>query len=142
MKLNGFFVFIVMLISFTFFARADVLVCRLDVDEADEGISHEEISSPSREIASEPVDSNSKKMSKKELFYKCGKGHEVRWMRLYYLKNGKCKTVYSKEGDAKEVSMAYSYATCENVLNNIKKNLENGGYTCEEKVLMGSLELD
>lgn len=142
MKLNGFCVFLSMLVSFSFCAHADVLVCRLDEDEIDDGsVAPFEEMTPSRDIASEPSPT-AKKMSKKELFYKCGKGNEVRWMRLYYLKNGKCKTVYSKEGDAKEVSTAYSYETCENVLNNIKKNLENGGYTCEEKILMGSLELE
>jgi hypothetical protein len=80
--------------------------------------------------------------TKKEVFYKCTRGNELRWMRLYYQKNGKCKTVYSKGGDAKEVSTATGYKKCEDVLNNIKKNLEAGAYVCEEKVLMGALELE
>ncbi|MBC7753639.1 MAG: hypothetical protein H7Z71_05340 [Moraxellaceae bacterium] len=80
--------------------------------------------------------------TKKEVFYKCTRGKELRWMRLYYQKNGKCKTVYSKGGDAKEVSSAVGYEACENVLNNIKKNLEAGAYVCEEKVLMGALEIE
>lgn len=79
---------------------------------------------------------------KKELFYKCVRGKEMRWMRLNYLKNGKCKTTYSREGDAKDVSQAEVYETCESVLNNIKKNLESGGYICEEKILMGTLNLE
>ena len=66
----------------------------------------------------------------------------MRWMRLYYQKNGRCKTVYSKGGDAKDVSTGLSYEICENVLNNIKKNLEQGSYVCEEKVLVGALELE
>lgn len=80
--------------------------------------------------------------TKKEVFYKCTRGKELRWMRLYYQKNGKCKTVYSKGGDAKEVSSSVGYEACENVLNNIKRNLEAGAYVCEEKILMGSLEIE
>lgn len=80
--------------------------------------------------------------TKKEVFYKCTRGKEMRWMRLYYQGNGKCKTVYSKGGDAKEVSTSTNYETCENVLNNIRKNLEEGAYSCEEKILMGALELE
>jgi hypothetical protein len=80
--------------------------------------------------------------TKKEVFYKCTRDKELRWMRLYYQANGKCKTVYSKGGDAKEVSTSTNYETCEMVLNNIKKNLEDGSYVCEEKILMGSLEIE
>lgn len=80
--------------------------------------------------------------TKKEVFFKCTRGKELRWMRLYYQKNGRCKTVYSKGGDAKEVSTGLNYETCENVLNNIKKNLEAGSYICEEKVLIGALEIE
>lgn len=80
--------------------------------------------------------------TKKETFYKCTKGEEIRWIRLYKEANGKCKTVYSKNGNAEDVSEAKSYSWCEEVLNNVKKNLEKGGYSCEERALVGSLDLE
>lgn len=82
------------------------------------------------------------KKEKRELFYKCTKEREVRWIRVYYQKDGRCRTVYSKTGNAQEVSTAYNYASCEAVLKNIKENLEKGDFKCEEKVLMGALELE
>lgn len=123
MKLSGFFISSVVFSSVYFIGHSSQ--------------AEEELFAPAqieRSIASAKT--------KKEVFYKCTRGKELRWMRLYYQKNGKCKTVYSKGGDAREVSTAVGYETCENVLNNIKKNLEDGSYVCEEKVLMGSLELE
>ena len=122
MKLSGFFISIVVFSSVYFMAN---------YSKAEELFAPGQIE---RSIASAKT--------KKEVFYKCTRGKELRWMRLFYQKNGKCKTVYSKGGDAREVSTAVGYETCENVLNNIKKNLEDGAYVCEEKVLMGSLELE
>ena len=78
----------------------------------------------------------------KETFYKCIKGDQIRWIRLFREANGKCKTVYSKNGVAEDVSEAKSYSWCEEVLNNVKKNLEKGGYSCEERTLVGSIELE
>lgn len=92
--------------------------------------------------AAEASASTDESKKPKEIFYKCTKAREMRWMRIHYQKNGKCKTVYSKTGKAEEVAHAYSYASCEEILNGIKKNLENGGFSCEEKILMGALDLD
>lgn len=122
MKLSGFFISILVFSSVYLLANYST---------AEEHFSPENIE---RSIASAK--------EKKEVFYKCTRGKELRWMRLYYQKNGKCKTVYSKGGDAKEVSTAVGYDKCEEVMNNIKKNLEAGAYVCEEKVLMGALELE
>lgn len=91
-----------------------------------------------REISSTAEESK----KPKEIFYKCMKSREMRWMRIYYQKNGKCKTVYSKTGNAQEVAQGYSYTSCEDILNGIKKNLESGGFSCEEKILMGALNLE
>lgn len=89
-----------------------------------------------------PLEMPAEKKEKRELFYKCTKAREVRWIRVYYQKNGRCRTVYSKTGNAQEVSTAYNYASCEAVLKNIKENLEKGDFKCEEKILMGALELE
>lgn len=80
--------------------------------------------------------------TKKDLFYKCVKGDQIRWIRLYREASGKCKTVYSKNGVAEDVSEAKSFSWCEEVMNNVKKNLEKGGYACEERTLVGSIELE
>lgn len=122
MKLSGFIIFSIVFSSVYLLAN---------YSKAEEQFAPDQVE---RSIASA--------QTKKEVFYKCTRGKELRWMRLYYQKNGLCKTVYSKGGDAKEVSTAVGYETCENVLNNIKKNLEAGNYVCEEKVLMGSLEIE
>ena len=123
MKLSGFFISIIVFSSVYFMGHYSMAEAELFAPHQIE-----------RSIASAKT--------KKEVFYKCTRGNELRWMRLYYQKNGKCKTVYSKGGDAREVSTAVGYETCENVLNNIKKNLEDGAYVCEEKVLMGALEIE
>ncbi len=82
------------------------------------------------------------KTEKKELFYMCTKQRETRWLRLYNQSDGRCKTVYSKTGNAEEVSTAYNYEACEAVLKNIKENLEKGDFKCEEKTLMGALDIE
>lgn len=161
MKLKGFFVFVaVMFVTFSQImvhseeVQHDLPVGQPYSEEEAEVLQTRISNGPTRNISSEEPDKtqvlevNEKilkkepKQSRKELFYKCQKNREVRWIRLYYMKNGRCRTVYSKEGDAKEMSTAYSYESCESVVNNIKKNLENASYVCEEKVLMGSLELN
>lgn len=108
---------------------------------AQRGIASESPQEKAQVLEFDKVNEKEARQSKKELFYKCVKGRELRWMRLYYMKNRKCKTVYSKEGSAKEMSTAYSYDSCEAVVSNIRKNLETAGYNCEEKILLGSLEL-
>jgi hypothetical protein len=122
MKLSGFFISIIVFSSVYLLANYSTAEDHLSPEGVERSISSAK--------------------EKKEVFYKCTRGKELRWMRLYYQKNGKCKTVYSKGGDAKEVSAAVGYDKCEEVMNNIKKNLEAGAYVCEEKVLMGALELE
>jgi hypothetical protein len=161
MKLSGFFILCLSLFVFSFTSLAtaeepvvatvsgDSSLSELKPDKASSeavgadkvavGSSGEAIKTPESSLTGSPA----KILGiKKELFYKCVRGKELRWMRLNYLKNGKCKTVYSKEGNAKEVSKEVDHETCETILKNIKKNLESGGYSCEEKILMGALDLD
>ena len=126
MKLSGFFILNVILLTISL--NFSVIAQSADVKSS---MDNTEISSEAK-----------KSKIKKELFYKCVLGNELRWMRLNYLKNGHCQTTYSREGKAKDVSKAESYELCENVLKNIKLNLEKGGYVCEEKILMGNLNLD
>ena len=127
MKLSGFFISIIVFSSV-------YLMANYSTAEDHYSPNHAPDYSQERSVASVKT--------KKEVFYKCTRDKELRWMRLYYHKDGKCKTVYSKGGDAKEVSTGANYETCEGVLNNIKKNLEDGAYVCEEKILMGALEIE
>jgi hypothetical protein len=115
MKLSGFLILFIVIIS-TFIYRTQ--------------ISAEE---------STDLSSVSDKKQNKEIFYTCTKDKEMRWMRISYLSNGKCKTVYSKNGNATEVAQAATYDKCEETINNVKKNLESGGYVCKEKTLLGEL---
>lgn len=131
MKLSGFFI----LVCTCVYLMANYTTAEDHFGPVDTEDMAEMVSSGGRSIASVGK-------TKKEVFYKCTREKELRWIRLYYQKNGKCKTVYSKGGDAKEVSEASSYETCESVLNNIKKNLQDASYSCEEKILMGALELE
>lgn len=62
--------------------------------------------------------------------YLCKKDRVVRWLRSYKLEDGKCNTLYSKGGYVQIVGSATYYTSCENILNSVKKNLEEGGYVC------------
>ncbi len=118
MKLNGLFILSVTVVIFFIYSQQKV--------QAEQEL---ELSSKA-------------KNEKKEIFYTCLKDKEMRWMRLTYLPSGKCKTVYSKKGNATEVVSAASYQKCEETIANVRKNLESGGYVCREKTLLGELEID
>ena len=118
MKLSGFLILFIAITS-TFIYRTQIAA------------------EQSRELASV-----SDKKQNKEIFYTCTKEKEMRWMRISYLSSGKCKTVYSKNGNATEVAQAASYDKCEETINNVKKNLESGGYVCKEKTLLSELTAD
>ncbi|AZZ35891.1 hypothetical protein CIK05_03470 [Bdellovibrio sp. qaytius] len=79
---------------------------------------------------------------KNNMFVLCERQRDIRWMRVYSSNDGKCKTIYSKEGYSQVVSSATFYTQCEAVLNNIKKNVEGGGFKCREAVLANSIEIE
>src|SRR4051812_18424629 len=66
-----------------------------------------------------------------DLFFLCknSKG-SARWLRAYRIENGKCHTVYSKEGYLQVISSATYMTSCVGVLHNVRKNIEEGGYKC------------
>lgn len=78
----------------------------------------------------------------KSQFVICERKAEVRWIRIFSSADGKCKTVYSKEGYSQIVSSATYYSSCESVLQNIKKNVELGGYKCREEQLAQIIEIE
>ncbi len=66
------------------------------------------------------------------IFLLCKRDKSVRWLRAFKLDNGKCKTYYSKEGYLQVISSATFFASCEGVLQSVRKNIEEGGFHCNE----------
>lgn len=75
-------------------------------------------------------------------FVICERQRDVRWIRVFSSSDGKCKTVYSKDGYSQVVSSATFYSSCEAVLLNVKKNVEGGGFKCREAVLANFVEIE
>ena len=65
-----------------------------------------------------------------DIFMMCRRDKSVRWLRAAKLENGKCKTFYSKEGYMQVISSATFFASCEGVLQSVRKNIEEGGFKC------------
>ena len=79
----------------------------------------------------------------KNVFYVCKREREVRWLRVFMTEsNSKCKTMYSKEGYIQVVSSATYFSSCESVLLNVKKNIEDGGFRCQQEQLGAMIEID
>lgn len=76
--------------------------------------------------------SNAEGMDKTNVFLKCKRDKSIRWLHAFKLENGKCKTYYSKEGYLQVVSSATYFASCEGVLQSVRKNIEEGGFKCQE----------
>ncbi len=77
-----------------------------------------------------------------DIFYLCKRAKLARWLRAYKLDNGKCQTLYSKEGYMQIISSASYYASCVGVLHSVRKNLEEGQFKCELAPKFSVLELD
>ena len=79
---------------------------------------------------------------KNSLFFVCDRQKEVRWLRVFSTGDGKCRATYSKDGYVQVVSSATFYASCEAVLLNVKKNIEEGGFKCREGKLASVIEIN
>ncbi len=77
-----------------------------------------------------------------EIFLICKRDRSVRWLRAFKLDSGKCKTYYSKEGYLQVVSSATFFASCEGVLQSVRKNLEEGGFKCAHAPSVQVAELE
>lgn len=77
-----------------------------------------------------------------DIFFLCKNGKAVRWLRAYKLDNGKCHTIYSKEGYLQVISSGTYYTSCEGVLHNVRKNIEEGGYKCSRVEKYSYLDLE
>lgn len=77
-----------------------------------------------------------------DLFYLCKRNKNTRWLRAYKLENGKCNTIYSKEGYLQVIGSAVYFSSCEGVLHSVQKNLEEGGFKCNPITKYSVLELE
>lgn len=77
-----------------------------------------------------------------DLFYLCKRNKNTRWLRAYKLENGKCNTIYSKEGYLQVIGSAVYFSSCEGVLHSVQKNLEEGGFKCNPVTKYSVLELE
>ena len=78
-----------------------------------------------------------------DVFFLCKnmKG-SARWLRAYKSDNGKCQTVYSKDGYLQIISSATYMTSCEGVLHNVRKNIEEGGYKCAKQESYSYIEVE
>lgn len=77
-----------------------------------------------------------------DLFFLCKNGKNSRWLRAFKLENGKCHTTYSKDGYLQIISSATYFTSCEGVLHNVRKNIEEGGYKCLKQEKYSYLDLE
>lgn len=77
-----------------------------------------------------------------DIFFLCKNPKYTRWLRAYKLDNGKCMTTYSKDGYLQVISSATYFASCEAVLHNVRKNIEEGGFKCNRLETYSYLDLE
>jgi hypothetical protein len=77
-----------------------------------------------------------------DIFFLCKNGKNNRWLRAFKLENGKCHTTYSKDGYLQIISSATYFTSCEGVLHNVRKNIEEGGYKCSKLEKYSYLDLE
>ena len=79
---------------------------------------------------------------KTDVFLMCKRAKSIRWIRAAKLENGKCKTYYSKEGFMQIISSATFFASCEGVLQSVRKNIEEGGFKCSETAAVQVVDIE
>lgn len=67
-----------------------------------------------------------------KVYYLCKNHKEARTIRVHVDEHGQCNTLYSKAGSEKVVGTGKMVNSCENILNNIKNNLEKSSWTCRD----------
>ena len=95
---------------------------------------NKKISDPALNTAVKPA-------AETDLFFLCRRDRSVRWLRAYKLENGKCFAQYSKDGYLQIIGSAAFYSSCEGILQSVKKNLEEGGFSCNANSKYSVLEL-
>lgn len=78
----------------------------------------------------------------KDVTYICQKAKDIRWIRSFKVEGNRCRSLYSKEGYVQTVSSAQNFASCKSVIDNIRANIEEGGFKCKEAQLISMVEID
>lgn len=79
---------------------------------------------------------------KTDVTYICQRQKDMRWIRSYMVDRNRCRSLYSKEGFVQTVSSAQNFNTCKVVIDNIKANIEEGGFKCKEAQLISMVEIE
>lgn len=79
---------------------------------------------------------------KTDVTYICQRLKDVRWIRSYVVEGNRCRSLYSKEGFVQTVSSAQNFNSCKVVIDNIKANIEEGGFKCKEAQLISMVEIE
>ena len=96
-------------------------------------------------LAQAPINQNTNlqtSATSEDIFFLCKNGKNSRWLRAFKLENGKCHTTYSKDGYLQIISSATYFTSCEGVLHNVRKNIEEGGYKCLKQEKYSYLDLE
>lgn len=67
-----------------------------------------------------------------KVYYLCKNRKEARTIRVHVDEHGQCNALYSKAGVEKVVGTGKMVSSCENILNNIKNNLEKSDWACRD----------
>lgn len=78
----------------------------------------------------------------RDVTYICQRSKDIRWIRSFKVEGNRCRSLYSKEGFVQTVSSAQNFASCKTVIDNIKANIEEGGFKCKEALLISMVEID
>ncbi len=107
-------------------------------------VTAQDVTTTSQTVTTATINENlSVSTTAKNVFYVCKREREVRWLRIFMTdSNSKCKTIYSKEGYVQVVSSATYFSSCESVLLNVKKNIEDGGFKCQQEQLGAMIEIE
>ena len=106
-------------------------------------VTAQDVTTASQTVTAATTNENLQIINAKNVFYVCKRELEVRWLRIFMTdSNSKCKTIYSKEGYIQVVSSATYFSSCESVLLNVKKNIEDGGFKCQQEQLGAMIEIE
>lgn len=67
-----------------------------------------------------------------DAFILCKHNKVVRTLRVDAVSDSQCKAVYTKEGVDKVIGASQNKEVCGDVLNKVRKNLEEGSWACRE----------
>lgn len=73
-------------------------------------------------------------------YYICKNDKIVRTLRVEK-KEGRCRSLYTKRGRVQEIGSGMNFGSCVKIVNDVKKNLTDNGWTCVEAQSSGFSDL-